>query len=87
MSTLKSHSVNNPFDDLLLKVNGNTIVDIQNVGDVRVKKLTKALMYQTVNVIDGDYSLQENRSSLSVGPITVASGTVTVANNAVWVIV
>jgi hypothetical protein len=87
VSTLKTFIVNNNEGDLPLKVGGNTIVEIKNTGDVKVKRNAKAAMFQTVNVIEQNYTLEDNRSSMSVGPVTIRNADVTVSNNSVWIIV
>lgn len=86
MSTLNTQNINSE-GDLKLKSRGTTAMTVLANGDITVSRYMRAFMYQSEQLIEENYTIEENRSCMSIGPIELDDGVaITVSSGSRWVV-
>ena len=86
MSIINTQNIDSD-GELKLKSRGTTAMTVQPNGDVSVARYMRAFMYQSEQLIEENYTIEENRSCMSIGPIELDDGVaITVSSGSRWVV-
>jgi len=86
MSTLNTQNIDSD-GDLKLKSRGTLALTATANGDIQVARYMRSFMYQSDQFIDENYTIEENKSCMSIGPIELDDGVaITVSSGSRWVV-